>query len=53
MTPSDNHHQFSAADLEPSPEELRAARKALADRVAASVAALAAGLLAGGMRALG
>lgn len=53
MMPSDNHHQFTAADLEPSPEERSAVRKALADRIAAAVAALAAGLAAGGMIALG
>ena len=51
MTPNDT--QFSAADLEPSPEELRAARKALADRIAAATAALAAGVSAGGLFALG
>jgi putative copper export protein len=46
-------HQFSAADLGPSDEERRAARRALADRVAAALATLAAGIWVGGMVALG
>ncbi|MGK3999155.1 DUF4149 domain-containing protein [Sorangium sp. So ce1024] len=45
--------QFSEDDLAPSPEERAAARRSLIDRVAASVAALAAGAWAGGMVALG
>ncbi|WP_437732933.1 DUF4149 domain-containing protein [Sorangium sp. So ce1335] len=45
--------QFSEADLAPGPEERAAARRFLIDRVAASVAALAAGAWAGGMVALG
>lgn len=44
---------FSEADLEPSDDERRAARRQLADRVAACVAAVAAGLLPGGLIALG
>lgn len=44
---------FSAADLEPSDEEKKKAKKALVDRIAASIAAIAAGGLAGGMIALG
>jgi hypothetical protein len=46
-------HRFTEADLEPSPDEQRAARRALADRAAASVAALVAGAWVGGMIALG
>jgi len=49
----DQEHRFTAADLEPSPEERRAARRALVDRVAASAAVLAAGVWIGGMIALG
>lgn len=49
----DQEHRFTEADLEPSPEERRAARRALVDRVAASVAVLAAGATIGGMVALG
>ncbi|WP_437633203.1 DUF4149 domain-containing protein [Sorangium sp. So ce854] len=45
--------QFSEDDLAPSPEERAAERRFLIDRVAASVAALAAGAWAGGMVALG
>src|SRR5690349_17847506 len=50
MSPED---RFTEADLAPSPEELRATRRALADRIAASVAALSAGIWIGGMLALG
>lgn len=45
--------RFSEDDLAPSPDDLRAARRALADRAAAGVAALAAGVWVGGMVALG
>ncbi|WP_437742309.1 DUF4149 domain-containing protein [Sorangium sp. So ce302] len=45
--------QFSEADLAPSPEERAASRRSLIDRVAASVAALAAGAWVGGIVALG
>lgn len=44
---------FSESDLEPSPEERSRLRASLIDRVAATIAALAAGLVAGGMIALG
>jgi len=45
--------QFSAEDLEPSDEEKQAARRSMVDRVGAAVGALAAGVWAGGMIALG
>jgi len=48
-----DEHRFSAADLEPSPEERRAARRGLVDRIAASAAVLAAGSWMGGLVALG
>jgi hypothetical protein len=48
-----SEERFSASDLEPSDDERRASRLALVDRVAAAVAALAAGLWVGGMVALG
>lgn len=48
-----NETRFTADDLAPSPEERRAARKALIDRIAAATAALAAGISAGGLFALG
>ncbi|MCK6588271.1 MAG: DUF4149 domain-containing protein [Polyangiaceae bacterium] len=48
-----NETRFTADDLAPSPEERRAARKALADRIAAAAASLSAGLAAGGLFALG
>jgi len=44
---------FSAADLEPSDKERRAGRRALADRLAAIFAAIAAGFVPGGLVALG
>ncbi|MBI4950774.1 MAG: DUF4149 domain-containing protein [Myxococcales bacterium] len=44
---------FSAADLEPGPEEKRAARRDVVETVAAAIAVLAAGVWAGGMVALG
>lgn len=44
---------FSEADLEPSDEERRAERRALVDRAAAIVAAIAAGFVPGGLVALG
>jgi hypothetical protein len=48
-----NEQRFTAADLEPSDDERSAARRALADRIAAAVAVLAAGTWVGGMVALG
>ncbi len=48
-----SENRFSAADLEPSDDERRADLRALADRVAAAVAVLAAGAWVGGMVALG
>jgi hypothetical protein len=45
--------RFSESDLAPSPEERSFARRALVDRVAASIGALAAGAWVGGMIALG
>jgi uncharacterized protein DUF4149 len=45
--------QFTAADLEPSDDDKRAARRSLIDRVAASVAVLSTGVWIGGMIALG
>lgn len=48
-----NETRFTEADLAPDPEELRARRKAMADRIAATVAALSAGVFVGGMVALG
>src|SRR5262249_22292589 len=44
---------FSASDLEPSDEEKRAALRFQVDRIAATVAVLAAGVWVGGMVALG
>jgi len=48
-----NETRFSASDLEPSDQEVRAARRLLVDRLAATVAVLAAGVWVGGMVALG
>jgi uncharacterized membrane protein len=48
-----NETRFSASDLEPSDQELGAARRLLVDRLAATVAVLAAGVWVGGMVALG
>jgi hypothetical protein len=48
-----NEGHFTAADLEPSADEKRAARRELFDRVATIVAVLSAGLWIGGMIALG
>ena len=45
--------QFTAADLEPSDDDKRAARNAIIDRVATTVAVLSVGLWVGGMIALG
>ncbi len=45
--------RFSAADLEPSDEEIAAARRSLVDRIAATIAIVAAGVWVGGMVALG
>lgn len=53
MQPMDEEHRFTEADLEPTPEERRAARQSLVERVAAIVAVLAAGVWIGGMVALG
>jgi hypothetical protein len=44
---------FSEADLEPTDEERRAGRRQQADRAAACVAAVAAGVVPGGLVALG
>lgn len=44
---------FTEADLEPSDDERRAAGRQRADRIAACVAAVAAGVLPGGLVALG
>ena len=48
-----NEERFSASDLEPSDEEKRGAARSLVDRIAATVAVLAAGVWVGGMLALG
>jgi uncharacterized membrane protein len=48
-----NETRFSASDLEPSDDEIRAARRGLVERVAATVAVLAAGIWVGGLMALG
>ena len=48
-----NETRFSAADLEPSDDDRGAARRWLVERVAATVAVLAAGVWVGGMIALG
>lgn len=48
-----NESRFNESDLAPDPEEQKALRKALADRIAASVAALSAGVFVGGMVAMG
>jgi hypothetical protein len=50
---NDEGQVFSAADLEPGPEERESSRKDAVDRVAAAIAVLAAGALVGGMVALG
>ncbi|NUP14410.1 MAG: DUF4149 domain-containing protein [Polyangiaceae bacterium] len=44
---------FSEKDLEPSADDIRRARSSIIDRVAATVGILAAGLVVGGMVALG
>ena len=51
--PRMNETRFSAADLEPSDADLRAARRSLIERTAATLAVLAAGVWVGGMVALG
>lgn len=48
-----NETRFQASDLEPDEDAVRAARRALADRIAATVAVTAAGIWVGGMVALG
>lgn len=53
MSERPGEEQFTAADLEPSDDELRARRRAVIDRAAASVAVLCAGALVGGLVALG
>lgn len=53
MAERPGEEQFTAADLEPSEDELRARRRAVVDRVAASIAVLCAGALVGGLVALG
>lgn len=53
MAERPGEERFTAADLEPSEDELRARRRGLVDRIAASVAALCAGTLFGGLLALG
>lgn len=44
---------FTEADLEPSPEERRAKFRSIADRIAASLAVVSAGVYIGGLVALG
>jgi len=53
MANQEEDRPFSAADLEPSDEDRRAAIMAVVERAATSVAVLAAGTLVGGMVALG
>jgi hypothetical protein len=53
MTTPPNETRFTEDDLLPSPEERLAARKALAERIAAAVSALSAGVAAGGLLVLG
>jgi uncharacterized membrane protein len=48
-----NEERFSASDLEPSDEEKSRALRGVVERVAATVAVLAAGVWVGGMLALG
>jgi hypothetical protein len=45
--------RFTAADLEPSADDIRARRRGLVDRIAATVAVLCAGTIFGGLVALG
>ena len=49
----DPEARFSASDLEPSASDRRAEQRSLVDRVAATVAVVAAGVWMGGMIALG
>jgi hypothetical protein len=48
-----NETRFSATDLEPSDDDARATHRALVDRIAATIAVVAAGVWVGGMVALG
>lgn len=50
---NDDGPRFSEEDLAPSDDDRRAAQKALVDRVAATIAVLAAGVWVGGLIALG
>ncbi|MEZ4308253.1 MAG: DUF4149 domain-containing protein [Polyangiaceae bacterium] len=45
--------RFTQADLEPSADELRARRRSIVERIAASLAVLCAGTMFGGLLALG
>ena len=53
MTEPHGEERFTEDDLRPSDEELRARRRSLADRIAATIAVLCAGTLFGGLIALG
>ncbi len=53
MTEHPAEERFTAADLEPDEDERRARRRDSIDRAAASVAVVAAGVLLGGLVALG
>lgn len=53
MTDQDEDRPFSEEDLAPSEDDLRAARLSTIERAATAVAVLAAGVLVGGMVALG
>lgn len=53
MSNEPGEERFTAADLEPSADDLRERRRALVDRLAATVAVLCAGSLFGGLIALG
>lgn len=53
MSNPPGEERFTAADLEPSDDVLRARRRDLVDRIAATIAVLCAGSMVGGMVALG
>lgn len=53
MAEQPGEERFTAADLEPSADELAARRRSLVDRIATTVAVLCAGSLFGGLIALG
>jgi hypothetical protein len=53
VTDQFGEERFTAADLEPSEDAIRARRRSVIDRAAASVAVLCAGSLFGGLLALG